>query len=123
MNVAMHGRITAQDVVRVERLKDELIELADKVDALETVIRNVAISDMEKARKVVTNGAKLHAEPSESAAEELEREIALARAQLQALRWKDWWSGIERQLADVEAAFAEFRVRQQLGLALDCCSE
>lgn len=123
MNVAMHGRVTAQDVVRVEKLQEELRELADKVDALETAMRDLASDQLDKARRSIVSGAKKFADAGDSAADELEREIALARAQLQCERWKGWWSGIERKLVDVEAAFAEFRVSRELGLALDCCSE
>lgn len=123
MNVAMHGRVTAQDVVRVEKLQEDLRELADKVNALECSLRDLASCQLDKAHKCVQSGARRFAKHDASEVGELQREIALARAKLQAEKWRGWWSGIERQLADVEAAFAEFRVRQQLGLALDCCSE
>ena len=123
MNVAMHGRVTAQDVVRVEKLQEDLRELADTVDALECSLRDLAGCQLDKAHKCVQSGARRFAKHDGSEVGELQREIALARARLQAERWRGWWADVERKLADVEAAFAEFRVSQELGLALDCSSE
>jgi hypothetical protein len=123
MNVALHGRVTAQDVVRVEKVQEDVRELARKVDALQDRLNDLASSALDQARKCVATGAKKFAEDNDTPAAELEREIALARARLQCERWRGWWGEVERELADVEAAFAEFRVSQQLGLALDCCSE
>lgn len=123
MNVAMHGRITAHDVVRVEKLQGDLRALADTVEILESELRELANCKLDAAHKCVQSGARRFAKHDASEVGELQREIALARAKLQAEKWRGWWSDVERKLADVEAAFAEFRVSQQLGLALDCSSE
>jgi hypothetical protein len=74
-------------------------------------------------QKIMESGARRFAKHDESSAGELRREIALARAHLQQERWDGWWAAVERKLADLEAAVAEMRVSQQLGLALDCSSE
>jgi hypothetical protein len=123
MNVAMQGRVTAQDVVRVEAVRDDLEVLRERVDALRECLIDLGSMRMSGALKAVEQGARRFAKHDESAAGELRREIALARALLQNERWSGWWRDVERKLADVEAEFAEFRVRRQLGLALECCSE
>lgn len=123
MNVAMHGRVTSQDVVRVERIKDDVSSVQEKVDALRDCLMELIHTRLPSAQKVMESGARRFAKHDESSVGELRREIALARAHLQQEHWSAWWEQAERKLADVEAAFAELRVRQQLGLALDCCSE
>lgn len=123
MNVATGPSITAHDVVRIEKLQEELAKLQDKVSELAGAIQEVRNSELEKSRRCVNTGAKHFANSDDSEVHELEKQIALLRARMQCELWRGWWADIERKLADVEAAFAEFRAARELSPLLDSCVE
>ena len=123
MNVATGERVTAQDLVRVEKLATQVGKLEDAAQEFLASVHNLRTDRLESAKRCIATGTKVFAKEDDTPAQSLEREIALLRARLQCELWNGWWTEVEQELAKLNAAFVEFRATQSLASVLDCCSD
>jgi hypothetical protein len=123
MNVATGNRVTAQDLVRVEKLLTQVNTLQSAALAVHDSLHHLSSDRLESAKRCISTGAKVFAKEEDTRVQELEREIALLRARMQCELWEGWWTEVEQELAKLNAAFVEFRATQSLASVLDCCSD
>jgi hypothetical protein len=123
MNVATGNRVTAQDLVRVEKLEAQVGVLELAAQEVVASIHNLRTDQLASAKRCISTGTKVFAKEEDTPAQELEREIALLRARLQCELWEGWWTEVEQELAKLNAAFVEFRATKSLASVLDCCSD
>jgi hypothetical protein len=123
MNVATGNRVTAQDLVRVEKLEAQVGVLELAAQEVVASIHNLRTDQLASAKRCIATGTKVFAKEEDTPVQELEREIALLRARLQCELWEGWWTEVEQELAKLNAAFAEFRATKSLASVLDCCSD
>jgi len=123
MNVATGNRVTAQDLVRVEKLLTQVHTLQNAALAFHDSLHNLRTDRLESAKRCVATGAKVFAKEEDTPVQELERDIALLRARLQCELWHEWWAEVEQELAKLNAAFVEFRATKSLESVLDFCSD
>lgn len=123
MNVATGDRVTAQDLVRVEKLQTQVEKLEEATLGFHASLHHLRTDQLESAKRCISTGAKTFAKEGDTPVQELEREIALLRARLQCELWGGWWSEVEQDLAKLNAAFVEFRATQSLASVLDCCAD
>lgn len=124
MNVATGSSVTAQDLVRIERLQTEVASLRDLAQSLRDSLENLHCDQLASAKRCISTGTKVfaNADDADTPIGQLERDIALLRARLQAQRWDGWWKEVEQELAKLNSAFVEFRATRSLSSVLDCCS-
>lgn len=123
MNVGVSGTITAQDVVRIEKLEEELDELQSKAHDLWVLANSTYVGGMDKMKKVITAGAKAFTLAGDSRKLELHRDMALLRAEMQREKWKAMLSDLEAATQKVVDCLAEIRVRDTMSGLLDACPD
>jgi hypothetical protein len=123
MNVGVSGTITAQDVVRIERIEGELEELSGHAHELYMLAQNLFSTESTKMKRVIEAGAKAFASEKTSGTHELRKQMALLRAEMQREKWKTWLKDLEAATQKVVDCLAEIGARDTMSGLLDACPD
>jgi hypothetical protein len=123
MNVGVSGTITAQDVVRIEKIEGELEELSGLAHDLWNLSQGIYVTETTKMKRVIESGAKAFASEKASSVHELRKQMALLRAEMQREKWKTWLKDLEAATQKVVDCLAEIRVRDTMSGLLDACPD
>lgn len=116
-------RVTAGDVLRIEKLRDTVSDLHSLAECLTAELWSVHHEKLPSTIKLAETGAKMFGRDDDTPVAQLKRELILGRLKLRALAWEQWMADVRAAHDALGTAIRELETENTLSAVLAGCPD